>query len=338
VPATAVRAAVAGGTTDAAPAGAGRHGSAPVSQPDRLGPSIAVAGSGEWLIAFHANTGALWTRGSWGGGGPVPGAPLIARGTSPSAVFSPGGGWRIAFQARSGLLHTATPGGDVENLGLGLAPGTSPSIAVLPTGAWLIAFQANTGVLWTRNSFGGGGPVPGNPTLAPGTSPSVIALKTGGFQIAYQASNGMLHTAAPSGEVTSLGLGMARGTSPSIAVLPTDAWLIAFQANTGVLWTRTSSDGGGPLPAIVKARTSPSVSPGGENFHVSFQGADGTLSWAFSSGQAVSVGLPMSPGSSPATAFRPGGGWINAVEADTGLLWTMDSAGFSENLGLGMPL
>src|SRR5687767_10364536 len=59
VPATAARATAAAGTaaadtTEAAPVGADRHGSAPVTQPDRLGPSIAVAGSGEWLIAFHA--------------------------------------------------------------------------------------------------------------------------------------------------------------------------------------------------------------------------------------------------------------------------------------------
>jgi hypothetical protein len=87
---------------------------------------------------------------------------------------------------------------------------------------------------------------------------------------------------------------------PSIAVGPAGAWLIAFHANTGVLWTRTSSTTGG-------------------HCHVSFQGADGTLSWVFASGQVVSLGMRMSPGASPATAPRPGGG-------------------FSEYLRLGMPL
>jgi hypothetical protein len=34
----------------------------PSFAPDRLGPSIAMQPSGEWRIAFQANTGVLWTR------------------------------------------------------------------------------------------------------------------------------------------------------------------------------------------------------------------------------------------------------------------------------------
>lgn len=317
--------------------GPGQGPAVAVSQPDRLGPSIAAGQNGSWLIAFHANTDVLWTRSSSGVAGPVPGNPTLAPGTSPSVVALPTGGYRIAYRASNGMLHTATPTGGVTSLGLGMAPESSPSIAISPSGAWLIAFVANTGVLWTRSSSGAGGPVPGNPTVALATSPSVVALPTGGFRIAYQASSGELHTATPTGGVTGLGLNVAWRSSPSIAVAPTGRLMIAFVGTTGYLWTWSVS-AITPHPALVMGGTSPSMVWTQNEFLVAFEGAAGTLWWMYGQGQLVNSGLRMSYGSSPAAAFRPGGGWITAVEANTGMLHSVSSSGVIEDLRLGMPL
>jgi hypothetical protein len=305
---------------------------------DRLGPSLAVGPSGQWRIAFQANTGALWTRSHDGSAGPVSG-PRMALGTSPSIVALPSGGYRIAYQGINGMLHTVSASGVTTDLGLGMAAGTSPSIAMQSDGQWRIAFQANTGALWTRSLDGSEGPVPGNRMMWPGTSPSIVALPTGGYQIAYQSSDGILHTVSPAGVTTSLGLGMAAGTSPSIAAQGT-GWRIAFQANTGMLWTRNSDVTGGPVAGnrAVRRYTSPSVAamPTG-GFRIAYQTSDGMLGMVSPQGGTTSLFLGMSGGSSPSLAPVSGSGdWLIAFEANTWMLWRRASSGQAEDLRLGL--
>jgi hypothetical protein len=310
----------------------------PVSQLDRLGPSIAAGPGGSWLIAFRANTGVLWTRSSSGAASPVPGNPTVAPGTSPSVVALPSGGYRIAYQAANGVLHTATPTGGVTSLGYAMAPESSPSIAVSPSGSWMIAFQSSYGELWTRSSSGVSGPVPGNPALSPATSPSIVALPSGGYQIAYQSPYGQLTIAKPTGEVTGLGLQMRWRSSPSIAVTPLSGLMIAFQGNTGELWTWTAYHGIRPRQVQLMDGTSPNLIATPNDFLVSFQSAGGTLHWMYGSGQLVDLGLGMSNGSSPAAARLSTGQWITAMEANTGMLFSVSSWGVIEDLRLGMPL
>jgi hypothetical protein len=310
-------------------------------QPDRLGPSLAVSPSGQWQIAFQANTGVLWTRSSSGAAGPVPGWPTMWPATSPSIAALPSGGFQLAYTTSDGMLGVVSPTGVVTGLGLGLATGTSPSLAVSATGQWRIAMHANTGRLWTRSSDGTGGPVPGDRTMWPGTSPSIVALPSGGFQIAYQTSDGILATVSPTGEVTSLGLGMAAGASPSIAVSASGQWRIAFQADTGELWTRSSSGVGGPVPGrrTMRAHTSPSMvalSSGG--FQIAYQTGDGILAAVSPAGDVTGLGLGLAAGSSPGIAPFPRGGWMIAFEANTGMLWRRSSSGAGEDLRLGMPM
>jgi hypothetical protein len=173
--------------------------------------------------------------------------------------------------------------------------------------------------------------------VAATTSPSVVALPTGGFQIAYQASNFELHLAKPTGEVTGLGLNVAWRSSPSIAVSPSGRLMIAFQGTTGHLWTWSVSTVTSH-PARVMDTTSPSIVWTQNEFLVAFQSYAGTLFWMYGNGQLVDLGLRLSSGASPATALRPGSGWITAVEANTGMLHSASTPGGIEDLRLGMPL
>ncbi|GIM93513.1 hypothetical protein [Paractinoplanes toevensis] len=329
---------VAGTLVVAGPAQAGPAPGGAANPVLGTNPSIAVASSGAWRIAFQANDGKLWTRSSTGAAGQAGTGHLVAPHTSPSIVALPNGAFQVAYQTADAVLGLVAADGTVSGLGLGMAAGTSPSMAANAAGDWTIAFVANDGKLWTRTSAGTAGPVGAGHPVAAGTSPSAVALPDGGFEIAYQTADGLLGTVAPSGAVTGLGLGMAAGTSPSIAARA-GGWQIGFQANDGTLWTRTSA--GAASRATGAARTmmpgsAPSViaDPAG-GYRILYQTSDGLLGQVTPDGTATGLGLGVLGGTSPSAAAGAGG-WQVAFQANNGKLWFRSAEGTATDLGLGM--
>ena len=172
-------------------------------------PSIAANG----VIAFHANTGALWIY-TPGKGGSSNGLGMWP-GSSPSITALAGGGWEVAFRASgSGHLWTYSSSGGSVDTGFGVAESTSPSITAFSP--YLVAFTASgTHHLWKYTPSGGG--VDLGAVVAEGSSPSVAFRNTGYWEAVYRGSNGNLWSYSSVGLFLSPGYAIKSGTSPSIA-------------------------------------------------------------------------------------------------------------------------
>jgi hypothetical protein len=90
-------------------------------------PAIAVLPSGNWVVAWQANTNDLFTYMSSGATENTTQAVLA--GTTPALAVLPDGAWVIAYQSGTNDLYIYTSAGSSTNTTLDMLAGTSPAIA-----------------------------------------------------------------------------------------------------------------------------------------------------------------------------------------------------------------
>jgi hypothetical protein len=173
----------------------------------------------------------------------------------------------------------------------------------------------------------------GHPMMA-GTDPAITGLAGTNAEIAFQSSSGSLNTDIDTtGAYGQPAYGMDPKSSPAISQAA-GVVAVAFTANDDTLWggNGTSETDSGQAMA---AGTSPSVSVTGANAEYAYVSPSSQLivgdgyTW-------TNPVLGTDAGSSPSIAALDGGGWEAAFEANTGTVWTYDSAGPSGNTGEAM--
>jgi hypothetical protein len=96
-------------------------------------PSVTFDGN-SYVIAFHADTGNLWTYSEAHGNANNLGRGMM-RVTNPSIAALNEGGWKIAFQADDGHLRIHPDDADITNRKAGMDGHTSPGIVDAPSSA-----------------------------------------------------------------------------------------------------------------------------------------------------------------------------------------------------------
>lgn len=260
-------------------------------------PSIVQVSTGDWLVAFQANTGNLELYDT-SAGYSTDLQQGMAAGSSPAIAALANGGYAIAFRSNLNQLnvYSSVTGTDI-NTALGMSNNSDPAIASSGGNGWVAAIEANTDNLYTYSSATGANNT--SMGMAAGTSPSIIDVG-GSVVAAFQANTGNLFTYSQ----TTLGIdtrvGMAAGTSPSIAAVG-GGYRVAVEANTDVLYSYSPSSGVTNLSQGMAATTNPSlVGLSDGTWRIAFQSNVGQSSVYDSSvGYSTTNSAGMGTGASP---------------------------------------